>query len=122
MDLPVSINTLGAIITLGLGLAGLFAPHAVARFCSLTPDDERGVSEIRALFGGFLVALGAVAILAQDAAVFRAIAIAWFGAAGARTLSVVRDDSRSTGNLASIAAEILLGLSMILSWDTFFGS
>jgi hypothetical protein len=119
--LPFSINTLGALVTTGLGLFGLFLPASAASFASIIPDGERGVSEVRATYGGLFLAMGLFAMIAQSADVFRVVGVAWLGAAGARAFSVVRDNSRSGANLGGIVMEGLIGLSMLLPWDTFRG-
>ena len=122
MNLPVSINTLGALITLGLGIFGLFWPHSAAELVSIRPEGERGVSEIRATYGGIFLAIGIFAIVAQSPDIFRVVGVGWIGAAGARSFYYVRDNSRSGANLLSIAIEAAGGVSMLLPWDTFFGS
>ena len=77
MNLPVSVNTLGALVTLGLGVFGLFWPLSVARLVGISPEGERGISEIRATFGGLFLALGLFAAIAQNSDVFRAIGVGW---------------------------------------------
>jgi hypothetical protein len=121
-QLPISINTLGAIVTMGLGLLGLFFPASAASFASIIPDGERGLSEIRATYGGLFLAMGLCAVIAQSSDVFRVVGVAWLGAAGGRAFSVVRDHSRSGANLGGIVMEALIGLSMLLPWHTFAGA
>ncbi|MFN2426634.1 MAG: DUF4345 family protein [Candidatus Binatia bacterium] len=122
MDLPISVNTLGAFITLALGMFGLFFPESVARFVGIIPEGERGISEIRATYGGLFLALGLFAIIAQSTDVFRVIGVGWIGAASARSFSYVRDNSRSGANLGAIVMEAAIGLSLLLPWDSFFGA
>lgn len=122
MELPVSVNTLGALVTFGLGVFGLFSPLGVAQFVGIQPDGERGVSEIRATYGGLFLALGLFAIIAQNTDVFRVVGVGWIGAASARSFSFVRDNSRSGANLGAIVMEAAIGLSMLVPWDTFFGA
>src|SRR5689334_4640574 len=43
MELPVSVNTLGALVTTGLGVFGLFFPAGAASFVGVIPDGERGI-------------------------------------------------------------------------------
>ena len=50
-----------------------------------------------------------------------AVGVGWLGACAARAFSVVRDNSRSGANLGGIAMEGLIGLSMLLPWDSFIG-
>jgi len=122
MNLPVSLNTLGALITLGLGVFGLFWPHSAAELVGLKPDGERGISEIRATYGGIFLSIGIFAIVAQSPDVFRVVGVGWIGAAAARSFSYVRDNSRSGSNLVSIVVEAAVGLTMLLPWDSFFGA
>lgn len=122
MDLPVSVNTLGALVTLGLGIYGLFWPLGVAAFVGILPEGERGVSEIRATYGGLFLAMGLFAVVMQSGDVFRVVGVAWLGAAGGRCFSVVRDDSRSGANFGAIVMETVIGLSMLVPWDAFFGA
>ncbi len=122
MNLPVSVNTLGALITLGLGVFGLFWPLSAARLVGIEPDGERGLSEIRATYGGIFVAIGIFATVAQSSDVFRVVGVGWIGASAARSFSYVRDNSRSTANLGAIVIEALVGVSLLVPWDSFFGS
>ncbi len=108
------LATIGALTTLGLGLMGLLRPAAAAAFTSIEPKGLVGVSEIRATYGGFFVALGAYALWAQTPLVFGVLAVAWAGAAAGRLLSVVVDGSRSGQNLGGIAFE---GLIALLCWS-----
>lgn len=122
MDLPVSVNTFGALITLGLGVFGLFWPLSAAKFASIQPDGERGISEIRATYGGLFLSMGLFALIAQTSDVFRLVGVAWIGAAAARSFSYAHDNSRSGANLGGIAMEAVIGLTMLLPWETFFGA
>jgi hypothetical protein len=117
MDLPINVNTVGSLITLGLGLFGLFWPLAAARLVGIEPDGARGISEIRATYGGIFLAIGIYATIVQSDVVFRALAVAWCGAAAARAFSYVHDESRSASNLAAIVVEAAVGIMMMAPWD-----
>jgi len=121
MNLPVSINTVGSIVTLALGVFGLFLPASAARLVGLEPDGERGISEIRATYGGVFLALGIFATIAQTSDVFRVLGVAWIGAGAARSFSYVHDNSRSPANLGAIVVELAVGASMLVPWDRFVG-
>ncbi|MBI5504961.1 MAG: DUF4345 family protein [Deltaproteobacteria bacterium] len=122
MDLPVSVNTLGGLITLGLGVLGLFWPMKVAGMVSIQPDGLRGLSEIRATYGGVFFAIGLFAVMWQDPNVFRALGFGWFGAAAGRMFSIVRDESGSGANYGAVAMEALVGLLLVVPWERFFGA
>jgi hypothetical protein len=122
MDIALSVNTVGSLITLALGLFGLFWPLAAAAFVSLEPEGERGISEIRATYGGIFLAIGLFATIAQSSDVFRVLAIGWIGASAARSFSYVHDNSRSGANLMAIIMEGAIGLSMLVPWNAFFAA
>jgi hypothetical protein len=122
MDLSISVNTVGALITAALGMFGLFFPLAAAGLVGIEPVDERGISEIRATYGGIFLAIGIFATINQTPDVFRIVAVGWIGAGAARSFSYVRDNSRSATNLATIVIEIAVGMSMLVPWGKFAGS
>jgi len=121
MNLPVSVNTFGGLITLGLGVMGLLWPMKVANMVSIQPDGLRGLSEIRATYGGVFLAIGLFAVMWQDPDVFRALGFGWFGAAAARVFSIVRDESGSGSNYGAVAMEAVVGLLLVVRWESFFG-
>jgi len=122
MNLPVSVNTLGGLITMGLGVLGLFWPMKVASLASIQPDGLRGLSEIRATYGGVFFAIGLFAVMWQDPDVFRALGVAWFGAAAGRAFSIVKEESGSSANYGAFAMEVVVGLLLIVQWERFFGA
>ena len=107
------LNVIGAVVTAGLGLMGLIRPAAAAVFTSMAPVGTLGVSEIRATYGGFFLALGAYALWAMSPPVFTTLGIAWLGAAAGRAISVIVDKSREPKNLGGIAFEAAIGLLCI---------
>src|SRR5690348_11717860 len=122
MDLPVSVNTFGAIITAALGCLGLFFPLTAARLVALEPQGEQGISEIRSTFGGIFLAIGVFAVIAQERNIFRVIGVGYLGAAGGRALSIWRDKSYSGINIGSLIFEVVVGLSLLIPWEAFFGN
>ncbi|HSG90107.1 MAG TPA: DUF4345 family protein [Pseudomonadales bacterium] len=113
MMLTTRFANAGAVLTLGLGLVGLFAPGVLARQLSLTPVGRLGVSEIRATFGGLLAGLATTVLIAQDRSLFALVGAGWVGAAVGRMLSYVRDGSHEAKNVAAIGMELLLGYLLL---------
>ena len=105
----VTLNLVGATITCVLGTLGLVLPKMAARFTGVKPDGKTGLSEIRATYGGFFLALGAYCLVVQAEQAFSMLGLAWVGAAGARVLSVVVDKSRDVKNLGGV-----LSLALVL--------
>lgn len=53
---------LGAFLTTVLGVLGAVAPARVARLVGIEPLGGFGLSEVRATYGGFFIALGGAAV------------------------------------------------------------
>lgn len=109
MDLGSWLAIAGASVTTGLGLMGLLAPDAAAKFTSVRPEGLIGRSEIRATYGGLFTALGVTCLAMPSPAAHAVAGTAWMGAAAGRMLSVVVDRSRSAKNLGGIAFEAAIG-------------
>ncbi len=116
MELAGLLNNAGALITAGLGVVGLVRPSAASAFTSLEPRGKIGVSEIRATYGGFFLALGAWALYTQSPTAFTVVGIAWLGAAAGRAVSVVADRSTEAKNFGGIAFEAIIGLLLLARW------
>ncbi len=119
--MPVSVNTLGGLVTVGLGALGLLWPMKVANMVSIQPDGLRGLSEIRATYGGVFLAVGLYALMSQDSDIFRALGFGWFGAAAARVFSIVHDESGSGTNYGAVVMEAVVGMLLVVKWESFFG-
>jgi uncharacterized membrane protein len=113
MTLTTRLAHIGGVLTLALGLAGLFAPGLVARFLSITPVGRLGVSEIRATWGGLFLAMGVTVLLARDTTLFALVGVAWVGAAAGRSISWWYDRSREQRNLLAIGVELVLGYLLL---------
>lgn len=122
MEFPISMNTVGSLATFSLGVFGLFWPKSAAQMVGIVPEGERGISEVRATYGGLFLAMGLYATIWQSSEVFRCLGFAWIGAAAARAFSFVKDDSRSGANVGGIVMEAGIGGLMLIPWDLFFGA
>lgn len=114
-----------AVFFLGMGLFALARPDRIVdRFgTDVTTLDGRG--EVRAVYGGFGIAVAVVlfwALLADDAArwwVPFVVAVATFGMAAGRLVSLVLDHTRGSG-LAwrYLALEVAIAVSLWLAATT----
>jgi hypothetical protein len=104
---------LGALLTIALGLLGLLAPLHAARMVGLKPESHRGVSELRATYGGLFTGLGLACLVLQAPAAYAVAACAWLGAALARLVSMTVDRNPSWLNAGGVALECLIG---VLLW------
>ncbi len=101
---------LGAILSVALGLLGLLAPLRAARMVGLKPEGPRGMSELRATYGGLFTGLGLACLVLQAPAAYAVAACGWLGAALARLVSMAVDRNPSWLNAAGAALELLIGL------------
>ncbi|MHB9032214.1 MAG: DUF4345 family protein [Anaerolineae bacterium] len=102
-----------AIVTIATGLFSLIKPRAIYGFTGLEASGPRGISEIRAIFGGLFIALGVAPFLFGEGA-YLALGLGYLAIAVARAVSILVDNSRAQSNLVSLAIEIVCGLILIL--------
>jgi len=105
------VAALGTIVT---GLVSLIRPRAVQGFIGLTAEGGRGITEIRAVLGGFFVALGAVPLILDAPAAYQMLGIAYLVVGVVRAVSMFVDKSVVQSNVISLVAEIVLGVILVL--------
>jgi len=113
MSLLSILKIVAALLTVGTGLLALVRPTAVYRFTGLTAGGARGLSEIRAIFGGLFIALG-IAPLLLGATAYTVLGAGYLAIAAARLASIFIDRSKDSSNLISLAIEIVCGAILIL--------
>jgi uncharacterized membrane protein len=113
MDIWTILKIVAALATAATGLLALVKPAATYGFIGLNPNGVRGVSEIRAIFGGLFIALG-LAPLFLGAVAYQMLGIAYLAIAVARLFSIVVDKSYAKSNLISLAIEIVLGVILVI--------
>lgn len=106
----------GSSLCMGLGLVGLFRPSVFMRMCSLKPSGPAGTLEIRAIFGGCLIALGAVTLATASALVYLTAAILWFSSAIVKIVFMLIDKATFISLIPGLAGDIPLGLLMLAGW------
>ena len=108
------IPLFGAFCTLALGVSGLIAPLKVASYVGIIPEGMRGLSEVRATYGGIFIGLGVACFLLQQPEVYVAVGLAWLLAAVSRTISIFLDRAFSGKNVAGIIIETSIGLLLVV--------
>lgn len=81
-----------AIFFAGMGLAALVAPAFIWAPFGVAPSTPEARNEVRAVYGGFGIAVAALIVLADDSATLRdgvlvAVAVSVFGMAAGRLVS-----------------------------------
>lgn len=102
-----------AVLTAATGLLALVKPTAVYGFTGLTAGGARGISEIRAIFGGLFIALG-IAPFFFGGTAYMVLGVAYLAIAVTRAASIFIDRSKDSSNLISLAIEIVCGLILVL--------
>ena len=113
MNLGMILKIIAALATVATGLLAFVKPTATYGFIGLNANGVRGVSEIRAIFGGLFIGLG-LAPLLLGATAYQMLGIGYLAIAVARTFSIVFDKSYAQSNLISLVIEIVLGAILIL--------
>jgi len=106
------LASLGAVLTVALGLLGFLAPLSAGRIVGLKPEGPRGLSELRATYGGLFAGLGLACLVLQVPAAYAVAACAWLGAALARLASMALDRNPSWLNAGGLALELVIGALM----------
>ena len=111
MNALLVLKIILSLATAATGLLAFFKPDAVYGFTGLTATGARGVSEIRAIFGGLFIALGVTPIIFEQ---YRLLGIAYLAIAVARAISMVVDKSYDRSNIISLVIEIVFGAILVI--------
>ncbi|WP_109097741.1 DUF4345 family protein [Aquimarina sp. AU58] len=108
------LHMAGALFTAFFGVLAIVKPKLMAAIVGITPKGRRGISEIRAVYGGWMFGLGSYAMWSQSLDVFYCLGIGWLGAALFRTVSFVIDKSFSGQNLRMVFYELLFAILFLI--------
>ena len=107
------LKMIAAILTAATGLLAFIRPSAAYGFTGLNASGARGVSEMRAIFGGLFIALGVVPLFLGPTA-YLMLGIGYLAIAATRTFSIFFDKSYAQSNLISLVIEIVLGIILVI--------
>jgi len=109
------LKVLGCVGTILTGLLGAFRPSAVPGFTGVEPTGPRGVTEIRSIFGGLFIGVGAFPLVLNAPMAYQMLGVMYLAIAAARLVSMLVDGSwRESSNIISLAVEIVLGVLLVL--------
>lgn len=108
------LQIVAAIGTILTGLISLVRPRSVTGFTGLRADSGRGVTEIRAVLGGFFIGLGAATLFLNSRPAFQTLGIAYLVVAVTRAVSMVVDESVIRSNIVSLVVEVVFGIILVL--------
>ena len=107
------LKIIASVATAATGALALIKPTAVYGFTGLLANGPRGVSEIRAIFGGLFIAMGVVPLFIGKPG-YQMLGIAYLAIAVARLFSMFFDKSFDQSNIISLVIEIVLGIILVL--------
>jgi hypothetical protein len=113
MNVLQILQIIAAVATIATGLLAFIKPAATYGFTGLNANGVRGISEIRSIFGGLFIALGAAPLFLGPVA-YQMLGIGYLAIAAARAFSIVFDKSYAQSNLISLGIEIVLGIILVL--------
>lgn len=113
MNLLLILKIIAALATAATGVLAFVKPAATYGFIGLNANGARGVSEIRAVFGGLFIALG-LAPLWLGAPAYQMLGIAYLTIAVTRAFSIVFDRSFAQSNIISLVIEIVFGAILVV--------
>ena len=108
------LQIIAAVGTMLTGLYSLLKPRSVIGFTGLRPEGGRGITEIRAVLGGSLVALGAAPLLLGEPATYTMLGLGYLVVAIVRAISMFADGSVVRSNWISLAVEVVFGVMLVL--------
>ena len=103
-----------AVATILTGMVSLFWPLKVRGFTGLEVNGGRGITEIRAILGGFFIGLGGALLILNDPAAYLTLGIAYLVVAVVRTISMFIDKSVVQSNVISVISELIFGVILII--------
>jgi len=107
------LNLAGTLLTIGFGLLGVFMPKKAARLVGLQAKTKAGISEFRATYGGVWLAMGIIALIANEPLVYAVVGLAWLGAALGRVVSILVDRASSRQNWLAVMVELIGALLLL---------
>ena len=108
------LQMIAALATVATGVYSLVAPMKVRGFTGLELPGGRGITEVRAVLGGFFIALGAAPLIFGSRDMFLMLGIAYLAVGVVRAVSMFVDKSLVQSNFISLAVEIILGIILVL--------
>jgi hypothetical protein len=108
------LQIIAAIGTILTGLFSLLKPAGITGFTGILPEGGRGITEIRAIFGGVFIAIGAVPLILNSPAAYTMLGITYLVIALIRGVSMFMDKSVVQSNVISLVVEIVFGIILVI--------
>jgi hypothetical protein len=106
-------STLGVLGLLAIGVFGLLRPAAFAAQVGVRADTPAGIGELRAVFGGFMLAMVVALVCIGSPAVYLTVGVLWVGAGMAKAISFLLDPPRINDAVQGIGSDLVLAVLLL---------
>lgn len=107
------LKVVAAVATILTGVLAFVKPTAIYNFTGLVAQGARGITEIRSIFGGLFIALGAAPFIFGQSG-YHVLGLGYAAIAIARIISMVIDKSTESSNWISLAIEVAFGILLLV--------
>jgi hypothetical protein len=114
MNILTILKIIAAIGTIATGLLALLRPTSIDGFTGITATGPRGITEIRAIFGGLFIGLGAAALILHTQPAYQMLGITYGAIAVVRLISMFLDHSVENSNIISAVVEVVFTVILVL--------
>jgi uncharacterized membrane protein HdeD (DUF308 family) len=108
------LKIIGCVLTALVGVYAMLQPKSTVGFTGLAPEGNRGVTEIRVVFGVFFIVLGLFPILVNNLIAYQMLGFGYLLVGIARVVSIFVDKSSNASNWQSVVFELVFGVILIL--------
>lgn len=111
------LKIIAAVGTIATGALSVINPTGISGFTGLdVAGNSRGITEVRAVLGGFFIALGLAPLIwrAQAPSMYLMLGFTYLVVAGVRTVSMFVDRSVEQSNIISVIVEVIFGVILVL--------
>jgi hypothetical protein len=106
------IPIIGGVLSIVLGLVGLFRPLVIAIPSGIQAMNELGKMELRAIFGAVFLVLGFTSILFRQPEIYLVAGLVFIGAAGTKAVSLFIDRPPVKLAVPGILFDLFVGLAL----------
>lgn len=114
MNILSILQIIAAVATIATGLLALLKPKSIDGFTGITATGPRGITEIRAIFGGLFIGLGAAALLLNNPTAYQMLGITYGAIAAVRIPAMFLDHSVENSNIISAVVEVVFAVILVL--------
>lgn len=118
MNLAQAPSVIGALVVFTFGVIAAIKPHVLEKI-GVTASTALGRTEVRAVFGGMLAAMGAACLITQHPYAYLTAGTIWLGDALVRVFALFADCPRLAEGLSVLAVGTLLGAALLSGFWTW---